>query len=44
MKAVQNVCGAMNDAIVEFLGHMPEEALREHGVSKGTAISACQFA
>lgn len=35
VKAVQNACGAMNDAKVEILGHMTTETLREHGLSKG---------
>ena len=33
--AVQNACGAMNDAKVEILSHMTADGLREHGVSKG---------
>lgn len=35
VKAVQNACGAMNDAKVEILSHIAEDSLREHGVSKG---------
>lgn len=34
VKAVQNACGAMDDAKVEILSHLSEHSLREHGVSK----------
>ncbi|MGY4432808.1 hypothetical protein ACVWWO_005285 [Bradyrhizobium sp. F1.13.1] len=35
VKAVQNACGAMNDAKVEILGHMTADTLRQHDVPKG---------
>ena len=35
VKAVQNACGAMNDAKIEILGHMTSNSLQAHGVKKG---------
>lgn len=41
--AVQNACGAMNDAKVEILGALNEELLLQHGLTKGDVRRANGF-
>jgi hypothetical protein len=40
VQAVQNACGAMNDAKIEILGQASKDALLEHGLSKGAVKRA----
>lgn len=40
VKAVQEACGALNDAKVELLGALSQSGLLAHGVSKGNVKRA----
>jgi hypothetical protein len=40
VRAVQEACGALNDAKVELLNHLSEAALQDHGVSAGAVKKA----